>query len=163
MGQSTSTTFNINNDLFIQSILFWFIPVDANGVENLRLYPHNLINHEMPVIPGLRITNEQSQGTTVYDWNMMNEITPHLLGLYNPLLENMGLISFTPKLAANHLPSAYYDTNISGYITINILQDDSTTQQTTSVYNLKSGYLKIVSVGTNGVASVNLNLYRLVF
>lgn len=163
MSQSTSTTFNINNDLFIQSILFWFIPVDSNGVENLRLYPHNLTNHEMPVIPGLRITNEQSQGTTVYDWNMMNEITPHLLGLYNPLLENMGLISFTPKLAANHLPSAYYDTNISGYITINILQDDSAPQQTASVYNLKQGCLRIVSIGTNGCASVNLNLYRLVF
>ena len=163
MGNASSTTFNINNDLYIQSILFWFIPVDTNGVENLRLYPHNLINHEMPVIPGLRITNEQSQGATVYDWNLLNEITPHLLGLYNPLLENMGLISFTPKLAANKLPLAYYDTNISGYLTINILPDDSQQTQTISPYNLRSGYLKVVSIGTNGVASVNLNLYRLIF
>lgn len=163
MGNASSTTFNINNDLYIQSILFWFIPVDTNGVENLRLYPHNLLNHEMPVIPGLRITNEQSQGATVYDWNMLNEITPHLLGLYNPLLENMGLISFTPRLAANKLPLAYYDTNISGYLTINILPDDSQQTQTISPYNLRSGYLKVVSIGTNGIASVNLNLYRLIF
>ena len=163
MGDASSTTFNINNDLYIQSILFWFIPVDTNGVENLRLYPHNLLNHEMPVIPGLRITNEQSQGATVYDWNLLNEITPHLLGLYNPLLENMGLISFTPRLAANKLPLAYYDTNISGYLTVNILPDDSQQMQTISPYNLKSGYLKVVSIGTNGVASVNLNLYRLIF
>ena len=163
MGNASSTTFNINNDLYIQSILFWFIPVDTNGVENLRLYPHNLLNHEMPVIPGLRITNEQSQGATVYDWNLLNEVTPHLLGLYNPLLENMGLISFTPRLAANKLPLAYYDTNISGYLTVNILPDDSQQSQTMSPYNLKSGYLKVVSIGTNGVASVNLNLYRLIF
>lgn len=163
MGNASSTTFNINNDLYIQSILFWFIPVDTNGIENLRLYPHNLLNHEMPVIPGLRITNEQSQGATVYDWNLLNEITPHLLGLYNPLLENMGLISFTPRLAANKLPLAYYDTNISGYLTVNILPDDSQQQQTISPYNLKSGYLKVVSIGTNGIASVNLNLYRLIF
>ena len=163
MGNASSTTFNINNDLYIQSILFWFIPVDTNGVENLRLYPHNLLNHEMPVIPGLRITNEQSQGATVYDWNLLNEVTPHLLGLYNPLLENMGLISFTPRLAANKLPLAYYDTNISGYLTVNVLPDDSQQSQTMSPYNLKSGYLKVVSIGTNGVASVNLNLYRLIF
>lgn len=163
MGNASSTTFNINNDLYIQSILFWFIPVDSNGVENLRLYPHNLLNHEMPVIPGIRITNEQSQGATVYDWNLLNEITPHLLGLYNPLLENMGLISFTPRLAANKLPLAYYDTNISGYLTVNVLPDDSQQTQTISPYNLRSGYLKVVSIGTNGIASVNLNLYRLIF
>lgn len=163
MASAASTTFNINNDLYIQSILLWFIPVDNNGVENLRLYPHHLLNHEMPIIPGLQITNEQAQGTTVYDWNMLNEITPHLLGLQNPLLENMGLISFTSKLAANKLPLAYYDTNISGYLTLKILNDNHKTAQTTSVYNLRSGYLKVISIGINGVASVNLNLYRLIF
>ena len=164
MTQSQSTTFNINNDLYIQAIMFWFIPVDNDkDMEQYRLYPHHLVNHEMPVIPGIRITNEQSQGTTVYDWQMMNEITPHLLGLYNPLLENMGLVSFTPRLSANQLPLAYYDTNISGYITVNVLSDDSQVTQTTSAYNLRSGYLKVISIGTNGVASVNLNLYRLIF
>lgn len=158
-----SPTFNINNDLYIQAILFWFIPVENNGMESLRLYPHHLINHEMPPIAGLRITNEQSQGTTTYDWNILNEITPHLLGLYNPLLENMGLLSFTPKLAANQLPLAYYDTNISGFLRINIEKDDSNQTQVPSVYNLKAGYLKVISIGVNGVASVNLSLYRLIF
>lgn len=162
MSDATQT-FNINNDLYIQAILFWFIPVENNGMESLRLYPHHLINHEMPPIAGLRITNEQSQGTTVYDWNILNEITPHLLGLYNPLLENMGLISFTPKLAANQLPLAYYDTNISGFLRVNIEKDDSMQTQSPSVYNLKAGYLKVISIGCNGVASVNLNLYRLIF
>ena len=158
-----SPTFNINNDLYIQAILFWFIPVENNGMESLRLYPHHLINHEMPPIAGLRITNEQSQGTTTYDWNILNEITPHLLGLYNPLLENMGLLSFTPKLAANQLPLAYYDTNISGFLRINIEKDDSNQTQVPSIYNLKAGYLKVISIGVNGVASVNLSLYRLIF
>ena len=158
-----SQTFNINNDLYIQAILFWFIPVENHGIESLRLYPHHLINHEMPPIAGLRITNEQSQGTTVYDWNILNEITPHLLGLYNPLLENMGLISFTPKLAANQLPLAYYDTNISGFLRVNIEKDDSMQTQTPSVYNLKAGYFKVISIGCNGFASVNFNLYRIIF
>lgn len=163
MANSATTTFNINNDLYIQALMLWFIPVDNNGIENLRLYPHNLLNHEMPIIPGLRITNEQSQGTTVYDWHMLNELTPHLLGLHNPLLENMGLISFSPQLASDKLPLAYYDTNISGYLTINILSDDSNKSQNISAYNLRSGYLRVISIGTNGVASVNLNLYRLIF
>lgn len=156
-------TFTINNDIYIQTVLMWFIPVENNGIESLRLYPHHLINHEMPPIAGIELSNEQSQGKTIYDWNILNEITPHLLGLYNPLLENMGLISFTPQLAANKLPLAYYDTNISGYLRVNIQRDDSAQTQNGTIYNLKAGYLKVISIGCNGVASVNLNLYRLIF
>lgn len=163
LGGSTAKSFQINNDIYIQAIIFWFLPQEPNGIESLRLYPHHLHNHEMPVIPGLRIANEQSQGVTVYDWHMMNEMTPHLMGMNNPLLENMGIISFTPKLTANKLPHAYYDTNISGWIGVNILEGDEREKQTPSEYNVKNGTLRIISIGCNGVASVNLNLYRLIF
>lgn len=155
-------TFDISNQLYIQAMMFWFIPVDSNGIENLRLYPNNLVNHEMPLIPGLELKNEQSQGTTIYDYQMLNEITPHLLGLHNPLLENMALISFSPRLAANQLPLAYYDTNISGYLRCTILAGDAA-DQTQTYINMKNGYVKIVSIGTNGIANVNLNLFRLIF
>ena len=161
--ESTSKSFQINNDIYIQAIIFWFIPQEVNGIESMRLYPHHLNNHEMPPIPGLRIANEQSQGITVYDWHMMNEMTPHLMGMNNPLLENIGLISFTPKLMANKLPHAYYDTNISGWIGVNVLDGDEREKQTTSAYNINCGTLRIISIGINGVASVNLNLYRLIF
>ena len=163
LGESPSKSFQINNDIFIQAIIFWFIPRELNGIESMRLYPHHLKNHEMPPIPGLRISNEQSQGTTIYDWHMMNEMTPHLMGCTNPLLENMGIISFTPKLAANKLPHAYYDTNISGWIGVNILDGDDAEAQYIGQYNVNNGTLRIISIGTNGVASVNLNLYRFMF
>ena len=162
-----TTQFDINNDLYIQGILFWFLPQDNNGVESMRLYPHHLINHEMPVIPGIRLTNEQAQGTTIYTWDMMNELTPHILGCEQPLLENIGLVAFTSKLAANSMPYAYYDSNIAGYLKCTILPpSDSATavaQQTGTVVNLKAGKLKVISFGTNGVALVNLNLFRLIF
>lgn len=162
-----TTQFDINNDLYIQGILFWFLPQDINGVDSMRLYPHQLINHEMPVIPGIRLTNEQAQGTTIYTWDMMNELTPHILGCEQPLLENIGLVAFTSKLAANSMPYAYYDSNIAGYLKCTILPpSESATavaQQTGTVVNLKAGKLKVISFGTNGVALVNLNLFRLIF
>ena len=162
-----TTQFDINNDLYIQGILFWFLPQDKNGIESMRLYPHQLINHEMPVIPGIRLTNEQAQGTTIYTWDMMNELTPHILGCEQPLLENIGLVAFTSKLAANSMPYAYYDSNIAGYLKCTILPpSESATavaQQTGTVVNLKAGKLKVISFGTNGVALVNLNLFRLIF
>ena len=162
-----TTQFDINNDLYIQGILFWFLPQDLNGIDSMRLYPHQLINHEMPVIPGIRLTNEQAQGTTIYTWDMMNELTPHILGCEQPLLENIGLVAFTSKLAANSMPYAYYDSNIAGYLKCTILPpSESATavaQQTGTVVNLKAGKLKVISFGTNGVALVNLNLFRLIF
>lgn len=161
-----SQNFDIKNDLYIQAILLWFRPNDifANGgsVLGTRIYPHNLENHEMPLTPGIRLQNENSQGTTVWTYEMMNELTPHLLGLYNPLLENMALIAFTPKLTSNDLPLAYYDCNISGYLKGSFLNADSNFSQG-SYINLKSGEVQSISIGVNGVASVNLNLFRLIF
>lgn len=161
------TSFDINNDLYIQAIMFWFVPLDDNGIESMRLYPHQLINHEAPVLPAIRLMNEQSQGTTVFTWDMMNEITPHLLGCQHPLLENMGLIAFNSKLASNTMPYAYYDSNISGYLKCTLLEGSdsslNTVQQTGTVVNLRSGRLRVICFGTNGVAVVNLNMFRLIF
>lgn len=161
-----TTQFDINNDLYIQALIFWFVPTDLEyGIDSMRLYPHHLINHEAPVVPGVKLVNEQSQGTTIFTWDIMNEMTPHLLGCANPLLENMGMIAFTSKLASNSFPYAYYDSNISGYLKCTLLPGDSTNNVVNSgtVVNLRSGKLRVISIGTNGVASVNLNLFRLIF
>ena len=153
--------FDIMNDIYAQAILFWFIPQDENGIESMRLYPHHLINHEAPVIPGIKIQNEQAQGQTVYSWDLMNLTTPHILGMSQPLLENMGLISFTPKLVSNEFPSAYYDPNICGYLKCSFMKSEETQAQ--NICNLTKGTCRIITIGTNGVALCNLNLYRIIF
>lgn len=154
-------SFDINNDLYIQGIIMWIIPTDNNNLESMRVYPCHMIDHELPLIAGLRLINEQSQGTTIYDWSMLNVVNPAQMNL-NPLIENMGLISFSPSLTANTLPLAYYDSNISGYLKCDLKTGESGTNIGTAV-NLKQGYIKIITIGVNGVASVNLNLFRLVF
>lgn len=154
-------TFNINNDLYIQGIIIWFIPTDNNNCESMRVYPCHMIDHELPLIAGLKLINEQSQGTTIFDWSTLNVLNPAQMNL-NPLIENMGLISFSPALSANALPYAYYDSNISGYLKAELKNGENGTNIGTAV-NLKQGYIKVISIGINGVASVNLNLFRLIF
>ena len=154
-------TFNINNDLYIQGIIMWFIPTDNNNCESMRVYPCHMIDHELPLIAGLKLINEQSQGTTIFDWSTLNVLNPAQMNL-NPLIENMGLISFSPALSSNSLPYAYYDSNISGYLKAELKNGENGTNIGTAV-NLKQGYIKIISIGINGVASVNLNLFRLIF
>lgn len=156
-----TTRFDINNDLYIQGIILWFIPTDNNNIESLRLYPCHMIDHEYPIIPGLTLINEQSQGTTTYDWSTLNVLNPAQMEL-NPLIENMGLISFSPSLTANTLPMAYYDSNISGYLKC-ILKSGEDSSDLGTPINMKQGKLKVITIGVNGVASVNLNLFRLVF
>lgn len=158
---SDSTTFDINNDLYIQGIVLWFIPTDANGIESMRVYPCHMIDHEMPIMAGLSLVNEQSQGTTVYDWSMLNVFNPAQMNL-NPLIENMGLISFSPTLTANTMPLAYYDSNVNGYLKATFKNGDGDDSLGHPI-NLKQGSVKIQSIGINGVASVNLSLFRLVF
>lgn len=153
--------FDINNDLYIQGIILWFIPTDANGIESMRVYPCHMIDHELPIIAGLELVNEQSQGTTMYDWSMLNVFNPAQMNL-NPLIENMGLLSFSPSLTANTLPLAYYDSNINGYLKARLAQGEGDENIGTCI-NMKQGYFKVHSIGINGVASVNLNLFRLVF
>ena len=154
-------TFNINNDLYIQGIVLWFIPTDNNNCESMRVYPCHMVDHELPLIAGLKLINEQSQGTTIYDWSTLNVLNPAQMNM-NPLIENMGLISFSPSLSANQLPLAYYDSNISGYLKAELKNGENGTNIGTAV-NLKQGYIKVISIGINGVASVNLNLFRLIF
>jgi hypothetical protein len=156
-----TTHFEINNDLYIQAIILWFIPTDKLGVESMRVYPCHYIDHELPLIAGLKLQNEQSQGTVIYDWNMLNIFNPANMRL-SPLLENIGLISYSPTLTANTFPLAYYDTNISGYLKAEF-QTGSGTDALSHHVNMKSGYFRVLSIGVNGVANVNLNLFRLIF
>lgn len=156
------TSFDINNDLYIQAIILWFIPVDpVTNIESMRVYPCHMVDHEYPIIPGLKIMNEQSQGTCIYSWDMLNVLNPAQMGL-SPLLENIGIISFSPRLAANTLPYAYYDQNVSGYCKVELKQGEGNSSLDNPV-NLTSGKLKVISIGVNGCASVNLNVHRLIF
>jgi len=155
--QST-TKFEINNDLYIQAIVLWAIPTDANGIRSLRVYPCHMIDHEYPLLAGIKLINEQSQGETIFDWTMLNVMNPAQMNL-NPLIENIGLISFSPSLKANEMPYAFYDTNIASTLKLDILKASDVNYR----INLKQGVMRVINIGVNGVANVNLSCYRLIF
>ena len=154
--------FQITNDLYIMALLFWFIPVDSNGIESMRVYPHHKMDTEWPLIAGMQLQNEQAQGKIVYSWDMLNLMTPAHMGL-SPLLSNMGIVSFTPLMKPNTLPFGIYDQNISGYIKGTFLKGNDTSNVYNGYVNMRSGTCKCVSIGINGTALVNLSLFRLVF
>lgn len=159
-------SFRIDNDLYQMVNVFWFIPTDANGIESLRYYACHKINHEMPIINKMVIKTQLDQGVCGYDWDMLNIVNPAYMGL-NPLLENIGIMSFSPEIHPNSFPLAYYDPNIAGQIDVN-LENGSGSEAAmigTDQYsvNMKRGLLKVITVGINGAVSVNLSLYRLVF
>lgn len=156
----TDREFKISNDLYIMALLMWFIPKDSNGIESLRMYPHHKKDTEFPVIAGIEFKNEQSQGRTLLSWDMMNLIEPAHMGL-SPLLSNMGIYSFTPLMKPNTLPFGIYDQNLSGYLTGKFEKGEGNTYE--GYVNMREGTIKAISIGINGVASVNLSLYRLVF
>lgn len=157
----TSREFKINNDLYIMAILLWFLPKDSNGVESLRVYPHHKKDTEYPLIAGIQLQNEQSQGKNLMSWDMMNLIEPAHMGLA-PLLSNMAIISFTPLMKPNTLPFGIYDQNLSGYLIGKFEKgDDSNLYE--GFVNMREGVVKAISIGINGIANVNLSLYRLVF
>lgn len=163
---TANLSFRINNDLYQMANVFWFIPKDKYGVESMRLYACHKINHEMPLINVLRMKTQLDQGTCAYDWDMLNLVNPAYMGL-NPLLENIGIISFAPEIHSNAYPLAYYDPNISGQIEGTFELGSNIEQNLIGAdrysVNMKNGTLKIITLGINGVVSVNLNLFRLVF
>lgn len=164
--QLNSINFRINNDLYQLANVFWFIPRDVNGIESMRLYPVHKINHEMPIINTMNIKTQLDQGNMTCDWDMLNIVNPSFMGL-NPLLENIGIVSFSPEIHANSYPLAYYDPNVSGQIdvTLNTASNTNAALVGANQYsvNMKNGTLRVISLGINGVVSVNLNLFRLVF
>ena len=163
---TSNLSFRINNDLYQMANVFWFIPKDNYGVESMRLYACHKINHEMPLINVLRMKTQLDQGASTYDWDMLNLVNPAYMGL-NPLLENIGIISFAPEIHSNSYPLAYFDPNISGQIEGTFELGSNIEQNLLGAdrysVNMKKGTLKIITLGINGVVSVNLNLFRLVF
>ena len=157
----TSQQFTISNDLYITAMLFWFIPKDVHGIESLRVYPHQKLDTEFPLIAGLHVENEQSQGKSMYTWDMMNLQTPAHMGL-KPLLSNMGIISFTPLLQPNQMPYAIYDQNFSGFIKCRFEKGEESDVYDGYV-NMRKGSVKVISIGVNGIAVVNRTIYRLIF
>jgi hypothetical protein len=156
--QLTNNRFELNCDLYIMAIMMWFLPVDAHGIESMRVYPHQKIDTEDPVCAGVYMYNENAQGQTLYSWDMMNLQTPAHMGL-KPLLSNMGLISFSPLMVPNQMPYAVYDMNLAGKLIFEL----QTPANNSNFVNLRNGVLKTISMGVNGCACVNLNLFRLVF
>ena len=152
--------FTIKSNLYTQGMLLWFLPVDPRtGIESTRVYPNHLHDHEKPVIAGLKMEGEQSQGTTIYDWTMLNQLTPAQIELSNPLLENMGLITFSPSLVANEFPFAFYDNNLCGALSFEFMQGKGSDK----LVNLRNGKLKFINIGINGCGLVNLSFYKIVF
>lgn len=155
---TSQTSYTLSNDLYIQGIVLWAIPKDANDIESMRVYPCHMIDHEYPIIAGLKLINDQSQGETIYDWSMLNVVGPAQMEL-NPLIENMGLISFSPSLKANEMPFAFYDTNINSVLKLTLLKGDDADYHV----NLKNGVFKVICIGINGIALVNLSMFKLIF
>lgn len=156
-----SSEFKINNDLYIMAILLWFLPKDSNGIESMRVYPHHKKDTEYPLCAGIFMQNEASQGKNLMSWDMMNLVEPAHMGL-SPLLSNMGIISFTPLMKPNTLPYGVYDQNLSGYLIGKFEKGDG--QDVYPGYvNMRDGVVKAISIGINGVANVNLTLFRLIF
>ena len=154
----TQDQFNIKNDLYTMAIAFWFIPHDVHEIPSMRVYPHQKIDTEAPIVAGFSFQNEQSQGNTCMTWDMMNLMTPAHMGL-KPLLSNIGILSFSPMIHPNQMPYAIYDQNLSGYITCKYEMPNKSSNHV----NLKKGTLKTIAIGVNGIALCNLAMFRLVF
>ena len=157
----------ILNDLYLQGIVLWFLPEDPGYIESIRMYAKHYIDHELPVINRVQMTNENGQGTSIFTWQMLNTVMPNILGAGNALPENMGVIAFSPKFCPNDFPYAFYDTNINGQIRLDIIpfDIDSPVQHETSTagVNMKRGSIMISSFGVNGIALSNLTMFRMVF
>lgn len=156
----------VNNDLYQIANVFWFIPTDQFGVESMRVYPPHMINHEMPLINLMRMQTQLGQGQCTYDWHMLNIDNPAYMGL-NPLQENIGIMSFSPEIHDDQYPLAFYDPNIAGELKFTFECGNTIDQAAVGVnkysVNLRSGYLKVLTIGINGVGVVNMSLYRIVY
>ena len=156
----------VNNDLYQIANVFWFIPTDHYGVESMRVYPPHMINHEMPLINLMKMQTQLGQGQCTYDWHMLNIDNPAYMGL-KPLQENIGIMSFSPEIHDNQYPLAFYDPNIAGELRFTFECGNTIDQAAVGVnrysVNLRKGILKIVTIGINGIAVVNMSLYRIIY
>lgn len=157
---------SINNDLYHIADIFWFIPRDGWNVESMRVYPPHMINHEAPLINTMVMRTQLDQGRMVYDWDMLNIVNPAYMGL-NPLIENIGIMSFAPEIHPNTFPLAYFDPNIAGEIKCTFEMGNNLNQNLIGAdrysVNLRKSTLKVLTCGVNGVVNANLGLYRMVF
>ena len=156
----------VNHDLYQIANVFWFIPTDHYGVESMRVYPPHMINHEMPLINLMKMQTQLGQGQCTYDWHMLNIDNPAYMGL-NPLQENIGIMSFSPEIHDDQYPLAFYDPNIAGELRFTFECGNTIDQAAVGVnrysVNLRKGILKIVTIGINGIAVVNMSLYRIIY
>lgn len=152
------------NDLYIQCLVLMFLPKDSNGIESIRVYPNHLIDHEQNIIHKLHVSNENGQAQAIYTWEMLNAVTPSVMGMEAPLPENMGIVPFAPKLVANDLPYGFYDTNINGQLRLDFIPfEHEAAFDPSTVINMRHGRLIVAPIGINGLALANLNFYRCIY
>lgn len=161
--------FKISNDAYIQAIAFTFV-AQEKGQDYMRVYPHQLVNPELPMLSKMSLYTDTQQGSTISDWTILNKINPYHGGI-SPLPQNVGIFTFPPVLTEANFPLAFYDMNIYGALTVKIYSSDSEKYvyydklgtQVTKASNLKRGKLLVTSIGSNGIVILNLALNRLVF
>lgn len=162
---SSRAQFDIVSDLYMEAAVLMFVPKDSNGIESMRMYPIHYIDHELDVINGVHICNENGQGSANYSWSMLNMTVPSILELQNPLPENIGIIPFAPKLTSCALPNGFYDVNVCGQLRLTLLpwDRDSSIANRSNPVNMKGqdGWFIVSLIGINGICTANLCFSRL--
>ena len=161
--QDNQTTFQLTSNTFDVALIFLIVPEDVSGVPSYRIYPHQKIDHELPVMPGIACSTDSATATTVYDWQTMNITTPLNMGLKNELRENIGIISFTPCLTPCEHPYAVYDNNVLNGLHVSICEASDTSTRLARRINIRNGRLKIIHVGWNGMVGSGMTIFKYLF
>lgn len=164
LSSAQATRFEINNSLYQTANFFMVLPTDPNGIESMRYYPCHAINHEMPIINKMKINTSLNQAVCTYDWSMLNLVNAAFMGFKHPLLENIGVLSFSPEIRPNSYPYAFYDPNICGKLYVELLPgEDASIGTNQYAVNVRSGKLKVITTGVNALVLANMTIYRMVF
>lgn len=157
-----ATQINVANCLYITALFLYFQPIDPNGQRQHKIYPHHLIDHEQPVVNVVHMMNECGQADGKFDWFMLNKMIPSIAEATHPIPDNMGLITFAPKLSADSFPCAFYDTNTHGQLLLNFepFTGNNAMAPGTTI-NLRNGLITVACMGCNALAVANLNMYKL--
>lgn len=153
------STITASSNLFSEALLMMFVPNDR-GVPSFRVYPHHLRDHEYPIVSGVEVKNNDTGASMIYDWNMLNIVSPMIMGMNNGLRENIGIVSFSPAIDPHKNPYGYYDNNILAPLQITFKKPESSVLKP---INLRNGKLHIIQLGYNGLVGASLSWFKLIF
>ena len=161
--QENVTNFQLSSNSFDVALVFLVVPEDISGVPSYRVYPHQKIDHELPIMPGISCSTDSATATTTYDWQTMNITTPLNMGMKNELRENIGIISFTPCLTPYEHPYAVYDNNVLNGLNVTICEATDTSTRLARRINIRNGRLYIIHVGWNGMVGSGMTIFKYLF